>query len=67
MILKNNKGVEKHFEIVFEVEKDNNKYVVYKDPLNDSLYGGKYIDEKLMALEDDELEYLDRLIERVNS
>lgn len=67
MILKNNKGLERHFEVLFEVEKDNNKYLVYKDPLTDNLYGGKYVEDKLIVLKEDELKYLNKIIEKINS
>lgn len=66
MVLKNNKGVERNFEILFEVEKDKNKYIVYKDELNGNVYGGKYKKDKLVGLEDNEIEYLNKIIEKLN-
>ena len=67
MILKNNKGVERNFEILFEIEKEENKYIVYKDPLTDNIYGGKYEGEKLTILEDNEINYLNKIIEKLDS
>lgn len=66
MILKNSKGNERNFEILFEVIKEENKYIVYKDLLTDNIYGGKYDDNKLVVLNDDEVEYLNKMIEKLN-
>ena len=66
MILKNNKGKEKNFKILFEAIKDGNKYVVYKDVTSDNIYGGKYDNNKLIVLNGDEIEYLNKIIEKLN-
>jgi len=66
MTLRNSKGTERDFDILFEVEKNDNKYVVYKDQLTGNLYGGKYSDDTLVVLTEDELEYLNKIIEKIN-
>ena len=65
MLLKNNKGIKREFEILFEVEKNDIKYVVYKDPVTDNIYFGKEIDNKLKKLEEEEYEYLNKVIEKI--
>ncbi|MBE6156880.1 MAG: hypothetical protein E7161_03945 [Firmicutes bacterium] len=67
MILKNSKGIERHFEIIFEIEKDSNKYIVYKDPLTGNVYSGKNVKGKLLVLEDNELDYLNKILEKLDS
>ena len=65
MILKNSKGAEKNFTLLFEIQKENIKYVVYKDPLTENIYGGVLEAEKLKKLSDDEFEYISNMIEKL--
>ena len=66
MILKNSNGNERNFEILFEVIKEDNKYIVYKDSITNNIYGGKCDNNKLIVLNDDEIEYLNKMIEKLN-
>lgn len=65
MILKNNKGTERNFDVLFEVEKDNKKYIIYKDPLTENIYGGRFESDKLKALDDSEFEFINNMIEKL--
>lgn len=65
MILRNNKGTERDFDVLFEVEKNNKKYVVYKDQLTGNIYGGKLEEDKLKVLDDSEFEFINNMIEKL--
>lgn len=65
MLLKNNKGIKREFEILIEVEKDDDIYIVYKDPITDSIYSGKKEDNDLKKLDDKEFEYIKNMIEKI--
>ena len=67
MILKNKVGREKEFHLILEVVRNDSIYAIYKDPLTDNLYSGKYNDNKLVTLNDDEYEYLNKIIDKINS
>lgn len=66
MTIKNSKNVEKYVEIVFEVENDKNKYVIYKDPVTNNMYAGRYKNNKILALDDEEYKYLNDILENIN-
>lgn len=66
MILKNSKGIERNFELLFEIEKDNNKYIVYKDRITNNIYAGKENKNKLAILDENEINYLNALLEKMN-
>lgn len=66
MILKNKNGKEREFELLLEINKDNNKYLVYKDYLTDNIYSGKLNNNKLDLLDDNEYEYINNLIKRID-
>jgi len=65
MILRNNKGTERDFDILFEVEKNNKKYVIYKDQLTENIYGGRLEEDKLKVLDDSEFEFINNMIEKL--
>ncbi|MBQ7031633.1 MAG: hypothetical protein IJY87_00280 [Bacilli bacterium] len=65
MILRNNKGTERDFDILFEVEKNNKKYVIYKDRLTENIYGGRLEEDKLKVLDDSEFEFINNMIEKL--
>lgn len=65
MILRNNKGTERDFDILFEVEKNNKKYVIYKDQLTENIYGGRLEEDKLKVLDDSEFEFINKMIEKL--
>ena len=66
MRLKNNKGVEKNFDILFEIEKDNKKYIVSKDLLTENIYSGKYENGKLKILNESEYEFINDMLKKIN-
>lgn len=66
MILKNKKGTKREFEILYEIEKDETKYVIYKDIMSSLIYTSKYDDNKLIPLTDEEFEYVTSVIEKMN-
>lgn len=66
MILKNNKGIEREFNILFEVEKNNKKYIIYRDPLTDNIYGGKCEGDTLKVLTDAELDFVNNILKKLN-
>jgi len=66
MILKNNKGIERNFIILFEIIKNNEKYIIYKDPITNKIYSGKNDKNKLKILSDEEFDYINNIIEKIN-
>lgn len=66
MILKNSKGIEREFNILFEIEKNNNKYIVYKDMMTNNIYGGKCKNDNLEALNEKEFEFINNILEKLN-
>lgn len=66
MILKNSKGIERNFEVLIELEKDNKKFVIYKDIMSDSIYSGREEDNKLFPLTDEEFAYVNSILEKIN-
>ena len=65
MLLKNNKGIKREFEVLFEIEKDEDTYIVYKDPVTDNIYSGKKEENELKKLDDKEFEYIKNMIEKI--
>ena len=65
MKLRNKHDVERDFAIVLKIEKDNNTYIVYHDFVTERLYSGKLKAKKLKALSTEELEYVNKVWERV--
>jgi len=66
MLLKNNKGIKREFEIVFEIEKEGNKYIVYRDPVTDNIYSGRKDENKLKKLSEEEFEYIKKVIDKID-
>ena len=65
MTLKNSKGTERSVQILFEVEKNKKKYVVYKDPHTNNMYGGRLTKKKVKPLTDEELVLLDTMVKKI--
>ncbi len=65
MILENSRNIKKEFDIVFELEQDKKKYIIYKDPNNGNLFGGIIKNDTVKALSDKEYDMLNTLVERV--
>lgn len=66
MILKNKKGIERNFRILFEFENKNNKYVVYEDINTLNIYGGRLNDKKLEPLLDNEFKIINDMLEKIS-
>lgn len=66
MILRNNKGLERSFEILFEIENNKRKYIIYRDPLTNNVYGGRYEEDKLKVLNENEFEFINNIVEKFN-
>jgi len=65
MLLKNSEGIKRKFEILFEIEKDNILYIVYKDPVTDNIYAGKKDCDELKKLNEEEYEYIKGVINKI--
>ena len=66
MRLKNSRDVEREFELILKIEKDIDTYIVYHDHITDKLYSGKIKNKKLKALSEDELDYVNKVLERIS-
>lgn len=66
MKLKNKNGKEREFELLLEVYKDDNNYLVYKDYISNKLYSSRKNDNKLEVLNEEEFEYIDNLIKKID-
>ena len=65
MILKNSKGKEKEFKLLFELEKDKNKYIVYKDEKTNNIYAGKQKKDDLCKIDESEYDFLNKVLEKM--
>lgn len=66
MTIKNKNGKEREFELLLEINKDSNNYLVYKDYISNKIYAGKKNKNKLELLNEEEFEYLDNLIKKID-
>lgn len=67
MILKNNNGIERNFKILFELENDNKKYIIYEDFNTLNIYCGRKEENILKPLDDKEFDLINKLIEKMYS
>ncbi len=65
MKLKNSRDMERNVELVLKIEKDNNTYLVYHDLISNNIYGGKLKNKKLKSLKEEEVEYVNNVLERI--
>lgn len=65
MILKNNKGLEREVKLLFELDKNNKKYIIYKDIISNNIYGGLLNGNELKSLSEEEYDMLNKVIERI--
>ena len=65
MKIKNNKGQERDTKLLFEIEKDKNKYLIYEDYITNKIYSGKLNNDKLEIINDKEYEFLNNILERI--
>lgn len=65
MILKNKKGTERKFRVLFELNKDNKEFIVYEDINTLNIYGGKKDGNILKPLDDSEYILLNDVLEKI--
>lgn len=65
MILRNKSGKERNFKKLLEIEKKNKKYIIYEDINTLNIYGGKISNNILEALNEEEYEMLNKLIDKL--
>jgi len=66
MILRNKKGIERNVRLLFELEKKNNRYVIYEDINTLNIYGGKVNKDYLEPLNDKEYKFINDMIEKIS-
>lgn len=66
MILKNSKGKERNFKLLFKLEYKNNTYLTYKDPISGKFYSGKLKGNTLKSLNEEEMIRMNKVLERIN-
>ena len=65
MILRNSKGKERHFKVLFKLDKNGKTYIVYQDEMSGKYYGGLLKENKLKVLNDDEMMMINKVLERI--
>ncbi len=65
MILRNKSGKERNFKKLLEIENKNKKYIIYEDINTLNIYGGKINENILEALNEEEYEMLNKLIDKL--
>ena len=66
MILRNKKGTERNFRILFEYEKNNKKYIIYEDINTLNIYGGIKEENYLKPLEEQDYIFINSILEKIN-
>ena len=66
MKLKNKKGIERTFRVLFELNKKNKRYVIYEDINTLNIYGGRIDNKNLLPLNDSEFDFINNLLEKMN-
>lgn len=66
MILKNKKEIERTFKVLFEIEKNNKIYVVYKDINTLNIYGGRKEGSSLKPLINEEYDIINDVLNKVS-
>ena len=65
MILENSKGKERNFKILFELHKNDSNYIVYQDITSTNIYAGKEKNNKLLVVNDEELDFLNNILDKM--
>ncbi len=65
MTLENKKGMKKEFKVLFEVIKDEKEYLIYQDKTSEHIYAGLKNDDKLLKVDDDVFEHLNKILEKM--
>ena len=66
MIIKNKSGKERNLELLLEVNKNDNNYLVYKDNVTNKIYAGKRNNNKLEVLNEEEFSFLDIMLKKID-
>jgi len=65
MILKNKKDIERTFKELLKIEINDNKYIVYQDINTLNIYSGRIEGNYLKPLNDNEFEYINKVLDKV--
>ncbi len=65
MILRNSKGHERNFKILFKIEYNNKCYYVYEDYITSKNYVGIIDGEYLKKVSLDEIAFIKKILEKV--
>lgn len=66
MILRNKKGSERNFKLLLKVDDQDKKYIVYEDIMSKKIYAGLQSDNKLKRLDDEEINKINKVLERIS-
>ena len=66
MILKNSKGQERNFKMLFKIEINDNIYFVYEDNITKKCYSGLKDGNKLKKIDKKNIMLLEEIIKKVN-
>jgi len=66
MILKNKKEIERTFKVLFEIEKNDKVYVVYKDINTLNIYGGRKEGSFLKPLINEEYDIINDVLNKIS-
>ena len=66
MILRNKKGRERSFKLLLKLEDKGKKYLVYEDIMSKKIYAGMQNNAKLERLEKEEVEKINKVLERIS-
>ncbi len=65
MLLKNSKGKERNFKLLMKAKHNNKEYIIYQDVITNKVYAGLKEENKLKKINKDEINYLNKMIERI--
>lgn len=66
MVLKNKKGQERNFNLLYKLELKEKTYFIYEDVITKKCYAGLQEGQELNVVSKEEIDLLERIIKRVN-
>ncbi len=66
MILRNKKGQERNFKILYKIEHNEEIYIVYEDYISSRFYVGLKKDNKLININEEETNFINSILKGVN-
>ncbi len=66
MVLKNKKGQERNFNLLYKLELNAKTYFIYEDIITKKCYAGLQEGQELNVVSKEEIDLLERIIKRVN-